>query len=171
VGIHLIGNSFDFSSSISLGAERWVKLTPHKNAENAISNLKENEYSIVVLQPKDFKLPAGSEKAFSVSQLPFEKKLALIFGNETDGVDPLFVQAADYFAYIPMFGFVESLNISVACAVTLFCSTIAESKPIQRSAPIADKQKSALRENWLRRNVRNSDIILREIEIRKTFEN
>ena len=69
-----------------------------------------------------------------------------------------------------MYGFVESLNISVACAITVFCSTIPKAKTKRRLASISEEKKAELKSKWLKQDVRNSDIILKDIERRKEFE-
>lgn len=168
-GIHLVGDSFNFSSGISLGAERWMELTPHQSSGNAIAHLKEQGFKLVALQPEDFPVSGETPKPFPVSQIPFEEKIALVFGNEKQGLTPEFIEAVDYFAFIPMCGFVESLNISVACAIALYASTVTASIPKRRTAILSANEKSELKESWLKRDVKNSDIILREVEMRAKF--
>jgi len=168
--IHLVGDSFNFSSGISLGAERWMELKPHANSKDAITHLKKEGFKLVALQPEDFPVSGDTPKPFPVSQIPFEEKIALVFGNEKQGVAPEFIEAVDYFAYIPMCGFVESLNISVACAITLHASTVKEGKPARRTSKLSEVERSELKESWLKRDVKNSDIILREIEMRTKFD-
>ncbi len=164
--VHLVGESFHYSPSISQGTERWMQLSKHADPEEAIAHLKSEGFKIVVLQPE-----AHSEReqkqAFPVSMLPFEEKLALVFGNEGLGVNDKFSNAADIHAFIPMSGFVESLNISVACAICLFSSTITKAAPEQRSAPLSPTDREELKNIWLKTGVRNSDIILKEIETRQ----
>ena len=176
--IHLLGSQsdaeFEYSSGISLGTERWMQLQHHDGADSAIDSLLLQGYEIVVLQPENdtrclnqnsVKLPVTQ---LPVTQLPFEKPLALVFGNEHSGVSKQFVERAKYHAFIPMFGFVESFNISVACAITLFCSTISPSTPQRRCQPLADSERENLRAKWLQQSVRGADIILRDVDDRDT---
>jgi tRNA (guanosine-2'-O-)-methyltransferase len=168
--VHMVGKYFEYASGISLGAEKWIDIQKYSSPQDAIAKMNEEGYAMVVLQPQDFAVPVGKIAPMSVSELPFEQKLALVFGNEKRGVDPLFLEHAKYFAYIPMYGFVESLNISVACAITLFCSTIAKSPPNKRPAGLSPEESKELKSNWLKLDVKNSDIVLREIERRTKFE-
>ena len=168
--VHMVGKYFEYSSGISLGTEKWLNIYQYANPEEVIAKIKSEGYSMVVLQPENFVVPEGKQKPISVSELPFEEKLALVFGNEKRGVDPIFQHEATYFAYIPMYGFVESLNISVACAITLFCSTIAKSPPTKRAPGLSSIETQELRSSWLKQGVRNSEIVLREIERRTKFE-
>ncbi|MGB2867639.1 MAG: TrmH family RNA methyltransferase, partial [Bacteroidota bacterium] len=58
--------------------------------------------------------------ASSLYDLDLKKKVALVFGNEHRGVSEEAAAASDATFMIPMHGMIQSLNVSVACAVTLF---------------------------------------------------
>lgn len=60
------------------------------------------------------------ERSSSLYSLDLTQPTALLFGNEDDGLSPEALALADGNFAIPQAGFAESLNISVACAVTLF---------------------------------------------------
>ena len=162
--VHLIGDSFEYSKTISLGAENWVVLNRFMDSKTAAEQLHADGYRLVVLRPK--KESDSSEDNLPIYSLPFDQKLALVFGNERSGVSPELTAAADIAAHIPMFGFVESLNVSVACAIALFCSSIdgaTGNRPLQL---ISDDERNHLRDRWFKKSVRKSDAILREIEKR-----
>ncbi len=59
-------------------------------------------------------------KSVSLYDLDLTKKIAFVFGNEHDGVSEEAALYADANFQIPMMGMIPSLNVSVACAVTLF---------------------------------------------------
>ena len=61
-----------------------------------------------------------SERAVGLYELDLTAPVALVFGNEKRGVTPEASSLADGNLLIPMMGLVQSLNISVACAVTLY---------------------------------------------------
>ncbi|MCS7036561.1 MAG: RNA methyltransferase [Saprospiraceae bacterium] len=60
------------------------------------------------------------EQSVSLYDLDLTQPAALVFGNEDDGLSPEAVAMADGNFIIPHAGFTESLNVSVACAVSLF---------------------------------------------------
>lgn len=68
-----------------------------------------------IYQPKDE--AAASVAAKGIDDLP--KRLAIVMGRETDGVSPAFLAAADKRVFIPMVGFAESFNLSVATALVV----------------------------------------------------
>ena len=165
--VHLVGPEHEFSSGISLGTERWIQLTKHHAAAEAVAALKSDGFQLVMLQPEGDSRGAGETiPSLPITDLPFEQKLALVFGNETNGVSPEFVQAIDLHAFIPMYGFVESLNVSVACAITLFCSTLGRSQDSRRTPPLGEEEKAMLKQAWLTKTVKNADAILREVSRR-----
>ena len=156
--IHLINNDSnslrDLSDGISLGSEKWVNLIQHKDESELISTLKANNMLLVALLPPD-----KNNQSIPITQLPFENPLALMFGNEVKGLNDKLIENADISAYIPMYGFVESLNISVACAISLFCSTIATTKPKLRPNRMTKARRLELREEWIRKSIQNVDKI------------
>jgi len=56
----------------------------------------------------------------SIYDMDFTQKIALVFGNEHSGVSQEAIHLSDGNVLIPQVGMIQSLNISVACAVTLF---------------------------------------------------
>ena len=57
---------------------------------------------------------------FAVQHVPdLPARLAIVMGRELDGVSPAFLAASDRLVFLPMFGYTESFNVSVATALTL----------------------------------------------------
>ncbi len=164
--IHLVGESFEFSRGISLGAERWMRIFGHKSAEDALAFLQQRAYEIVVTAPENHPLRAEIP-TLPVHDLPFDRRLAVVFGNEKAGVSDAFFQAAAMKAFIPMIGFVESLNISVACAITLYSSMLSGARSERRLQPLPAQFREDLKAEWLMQSVKHSEAILREVESRK----
>lgn len=156
--VHLLYREFDSSKGVTQGAERWLKIHKHESAEQLIEKLKAEGFKIVTLAPKD-NIKNG-ENSIPIFSLPFSGKLALVFGNEKRGVSEVFEQAADYSAYIPMFGFVESLNVSVACAISLFCSSISCAKEERQVSCISEVEQEALYASWLLKELPQANLVL-----------
>ncbi len=161
------------SPGISMGTEKWVEIVRHSSGREAIQSLKTEGFTIVTLNPPPINPPTdnltsnGSSKdCISITELPFEKKLCLLFGSELEGVDPALEHEADISAYIPMYGFVESFNVSVACAITLFCSVIKKTSPERRTPPLSETEKGALRDKWIKQSIPRSKEVLANLEKR-----
>lgn len=161
--VYCVGEEYSFSRGISLGTERWLTLHRHVSPQNVIDELRAQNYKFVVLQAEEIS-KSQQRESFPVTQLPFHTRLALIFGNEHKGVSPEFSALADFGAHIPMCGFVESLNISVAAAITLFSSTL------QPREPLSDAERMKLKLQWMKEDLRGGDAILRELEARGIIE-
>ena len=98
-----------------MGSDKWLNLTRYNEAEHntrpCLSALKQQGYRIVVAHPH--------EQDVSLYDLRLEQKTAILFGTELTGATDVALDMADEFMRIPMYGFVESFNVSVAAALTL----------------------------------------------------
>lgn len=99
-----------FKSSSS--AKKWLTVHQYENAEECFSSLRKRYSSLLTTHLAD--------DAVSLYQVDFTKSIALIFGNEHNGVSDEIRTLADGNFIIPQIGIIQSLNISVACAVTLY---------------------------------------------------
>jgi len=99
-----------FKSSSS--AKKWLTVHQYENVAECFSSLRKRYSSILTTHLSD--------DAVSLYQVDFTKSIALIFGNEHNGVSDEIRVLADGNFVIPQTGIIQSLNISVACAVTLY---------------------------------------------------
>lgn len=100
------------SRVVSAGTLRWLDIVNHRSIEECFAALRERGFTIYATHLDDNRL--------ELFDLDLTQPSALVFGNEQRGVSPEAVEAADATMIIPMMGMVQSLNISVACAVTLY---------------------------------------------------
>lgn len=103
---------------VALGAETWMKWKQYKNLTVLIKNLKKKGVKIVALEK--------SAQSQDIGTVDFSFPLALIVGNEVDGVDPKILALCDSVVYIPMYGQKESLNVSIAAGIAMY--TIGQQK-------------------------------------------
>lgn len=96
----------------SSSAAKWLTIHQVDNAEECFSLLRKRYSTILTTH-------LGSD-AISLHNIDFTKSIALIFGNEHSGVSDEIRALADGNFVIPQVGIIQSLNISVACAVTLY---------------------------------------------------
>ena len=145
--VHAIVGSHGFRASrgVSKGTQRWLDVIRYESAGTCVSRLKEAGFSIYV---------AAMDAAASPDDLRGVERLAVVFGNEHRGVSSEMRAAADGTFSIPMRGFVESLNVSVAAAITMQTLTAIE-RP--RLSPT---RKRELLARFLMNSVRNADEII-----------
>lgn len=96
----------------SSSAAKWLTVHPFDNAEECFSRLRKKYKCILTTYL--------STDAVSLYELTLTEKLALVFGNEHSGVSEEIRKLSDGNFIIPQVGMIQSLNISVACAVTLY---------------------------------------------------
>lgn len=97
---------------VSLGAETWMKWKPYKNIVPLVKNLKKKGVRIVALEK--------TEGSGDIGEADFDFPLALIVGNEVDGVDKKVLQLCDQVVHIPQYGKKESLNVSIAAGIAMY---------------------------------------------------
>ncbi|MEB2313996.1 MAG: RNA methyltransferase [Sorangiineae bacterium] len=114
--VHVIPkeDAFPVSSGVAKGTERWLDVTLHRTAEDALRALRARAFTLVATHPRGKLVPGD------LARVP---RLALVLGNEHDGIGAALTRAADESVRIPMRGFVESLNVSVAGAVLIHAAT------------------------------------------------
>lgn len=96
----------------SAGSRRWVDVHYYTDAARCFAHVK-NRYQRVLGTHLD-------EQATSLYHLDLKQPTAFLFGNERDGLSAEALSYADGNFLIPQVGMATSLNISVACAVTLY---------------------------------------------------
>lgn len=96
----------------SSGARRWVDVHYYDDIEKCYEHVRKN-YDVILATHLD-------AEATSLYDLDLTQSVALLYGNERDGISQESLKHADGNFIIPQMGFVQSLNISVACAVGLY---------------------------------------------------
>lgn len=97
---------------VSLGAEKTVAWEYKKRAADIVKKLKKDGVQILALEKNRTSHPIKSIKLTS--------RVAIILGNEVEGVSIALLKEADVVAHIPMLGQKESLNVSVAAGIAMF---------------------------------------------------
>ena len=97
----------------ALGATDSVNWEFEKNTIDAISKLKKNGYQIVAIEQ--------ANKSTNLNEFNITKKpIAIILGNEVDGVDENVINICDDVIEIPQFGTKHSLNISITAGIVIW---------------------------------------------------
>ena len=115
--VHVIENKYfnKVSRYVAKGSQKWLSFHRYKNeaanTENCLQHLREKGYQIVATTPHN--------DSCLLHDFDISKKTAFVFGVEKEGVSEYTMQQSDGFLKIPMVGFTESLNISVAAAIIL----------------------------------------------------
>ena len=162
--VHIIEgtNRFRTNPGVEVGAAQWLTLRRYRHRDHtdandnstgngatrmAVDSLRQAGYRIVATTPHpddhalvDFDLLPGP--------------VALLFGNEPDGLSSYVLEQADEYMHIPMFGFVDSFNISVSAALVLYQLTNSlRASDLDWQLGIAER--AELLRNWIGKRLRD----------------
>ncbi|MEE9373654.1 MAG: RNA methyltransferase [Saprospiraceae bacterium] len=108
----LVGRKLIDNQSSSTGINKWITIHEYNDISKCITDLKK-KYDLIIGTILD-------NTAKSIYSYNYLGKTAIVFGNEKDGITPDLQNHIEHYMVIPQVGFAQSLNISVACAVTLY---------------------------------------------------
>lgn len=154
--IHVIENRYvnRVSKYVAKGSQKWITSKRYKedgeNTINCIDSLKESGYQIIATTPHN--------NSCLLQDFDITKKSAFVFGAEANGVSDTVINLADGFLKIPMVGFTESLNISVAAAIILQDVTT-KLRNSDLSWQLSEKEKEFLYFDWVKKTIKNVDKI------------
>jgi tRNA (guanosine-2'-O-)-methyltransferase len=147
--VHLVEGAERFvaSNRVAQGTERWVDVVTHDSARACVAALHERGYRVYV---------AAMDGRLRPEDLAAQPRVAIVFGNEHAGVSDELRALADGTYTIPMRGFVQSLNVSVAAAITLAAATLG------RPGDLDAEQRQTLRARYLLASIPRAHEILNE---------
>ena len=159
--VHVIENSNEFNvyKDITLGSSNWLNINKYNKEENnskaCFDSLKKQGYKIVATSPL--------QHHDSVFDFNVDDKIALVLGNELNGISEIAKQEADEFITIPMYGFTESFNISVSAALCL--SEI--SKRVRESDidwKLSEEEKNDVLIKWYKHSIKHGKKLAKEFK-------
>ena len=158
--IHFIedASKYSINPGVLKGSDKWIDLIKHKEkggntTEKCFEHLRHAGYTIYAMDPA----PEGK----NIDEVPVDTKIALVMGNELKGISDYAQKHADGLVRIPMYGFTESLNISVSAAIGLN-TLVPKIRQSSHAWRLTDEEKDNIRLKWYRKCVRNSALLERE---------
>lgn len=139
-------DKFKESKRVTQGADKWLISKKWKSTEAAVKSLKDEGFKIAV---------TSLEGGKPIADCDFNRPTTICFGNELKGASKTLLDLADEKVFIPMKGFVQSFNISVAAALSFYHIS-------QNSTSVApDLNKSQLLEAYyLLRSIKSPERLL-----------
>jgi tRNA (guanosine-2'-O-)-methyltransferase len=152
--IHMIelGEKFRESQRTTAGADKWVELKKWKSTKDCVQELKKQGKQIVVTHLDATSIP--------ISEVDFSKPTAIVLGNEKEGVSKEMIESADHRVIIPMVGFVQSYNISVAGALCFYHIYQDRVRRLGKQGDLTDSEKNILRAIYYMRTQPSSEDVL-----------
>ncbi len=102
-------SQFKESARVTQGADKWLNVKKWQSTPTALKHLKAKGVKIYTT--------ALTDQAVEIRDLDFSNPVALVLGNEKEGVSKEALDLSDGNVLIPMVGFTQSFNISVAAAL------------------------------------------------------
>jgi tRNA (guanosine-2'-O-)-methyltransferase len=132
-------SGFRPNAAVTQGADKWLDVVRHREIGACVAALRHSHRRILGSRLTDDAVP--------VEQLPFGERLALVFGNEHAGLSADFSAQCDGFFRIPMNGFAQSFNVSVAVGMALGTAML-ERRRLGLGGDLTDAQQASLRQRF-----------------------
>lgn len=114
--IYILNTSIEkhkkWGAKSSSSAAKWLSVHQFTDLDECVAGLRKNFDKIYTTHL--------SKEATALYKMDLTEKVALVFGNEHSGCSEAIIDKADGNFIIPQAGIIKSLNISVACAVSLY---------------------------------------------------
>lgn len=148
VGVHEVflldtaqRSDYQLGRKSSASADKWQIIHRFNDLELCFKEVRKSYQRVLTTH-----LSQDSESIFETE---LSSSVALLFGNEKDGVSDEALAAADGNIVIPQQGLIESLNISVACAVTLFeAMRQRQAKGMYEQSAFSEAELQAMFDTW-----------------------
>lgn len=140
---------------ISMAAHRWIDLHRVDDGASLIDFARARGMTV---------FGAGPRGDLTLAELPADRPVLMLFGNEREGLRPETLHACDHVFRIPMYGFCESFNVSVSVGITLAAHTArvrARLAADGRAGDLPPARREALLARWLLADVRGAAGIVR----------
>lgn len=153
--VHLIQPERAKASSAARGAERWLNIHVHSSLEECVSVLHKEGYQLWVADIE--------EGAHTPHSIPIDHPIAVLMGTELTGVSKEARELADGCIYVPMLGFTQSLNVSVAAA----CIMHTLSHRISQASPkrLSDAHIDHMVDAWKKRDENNKRNLRKKLKL------
>jgi tRNA (guanosine-2'-O-)-methyltransferase len=156
-------NEYKVNPEIALGASKWLDIHKYSQAEGGVTQ------TIADLRSKGYRIVATTPHTDDILLDDFDVtrgRAAFFFGTEQNGLSEAVMKQADEFVRIPMYGFTESFNVSVSAALVMRHITSQMRREKVAWQLTADEQHNLIFD-WLRRSIRQSDLILEKYSSNK----
>lgn len=150
--MHVVENDhrFQLSPGVTQGASKWLDMKRWRNRDrdntaDCLSSLSARGVRLFATSPH--------ESGYTPDTLPLDKPVAIVFGHEKTGVSDRAFDMCDARLRIPMYGFVESFNLTVSVGMCLSRLRSRVEAELPDRARVSPEEKNELLLAWLRQSV------------------
>jgi tRNA (guanosine-2'-O-)-methyltransferase len=132
---------FPVNEAISTRVEKWLHFSTYFSTEECIAFLKKKGFTVAATHL--------GPSAIDYTKFDYTRPVALIFGNEAEGISSKALDLADAAIRVPMFGMAQSLNLSVSTGVILY-EAIRQRREAGYlfSQSLSEKEMKRIRKQW-----------------------
>lgn len=145
--LHVIeaANRFSATKGVTRGAHRWIDLLRWPQPVHAIHALQGRGFRVYATAP---------DAAVAVEEVDVATPVAVLFGNEHQGLSRSAVSACDGEIRVPMFGFTESYNLSVTVGLAMSRVATRRREYLSASGDLTPEHRARLRARWFALRIR-----------------
>src|SRR5581483_5999861 len=149
--VRVVGTPLRFSERVTQGCEKWLHLAADADIDACARELK----------PRGFRLYAAVPgAAAALEELDPVEPSAFWIGNEHAGLTPRARELADREYRIPLHGFSQSVNLSVATALTVYTHATRRRRALGREGDLDEAALKKLRAAYYAKDLRGADAIV-----------
>lgn len=149
-----VAERFSATGGVTLGAHRWIDLHRWPSPTAAVAGLRARGFRIYAT------LPGAAQ---TIGEVDVTTPVAVMFGNERDGLTAEAVAACDGAVGVPMFGFTESFNLSVTVALAMTQIAARRRATIGALGDLDEARRRVLRARWFAMRLRGADAVLERV--------
>jgi tRNA (guanosine-2'-O-)-methyltransferase len=149
--VRVVGSSFRFSERVTQGCDKWLDVERDATIDACVASLKARGFKLYAAVP-------GA--ATSLEELDPLVPGAFVVGNERDGLTPAARAACDVEFTIPMRGFSQSVNLSVATALCVYTHAERRRRALGQIGDLDEEGLLRLRADYYRRDLRGAEAIV-----------
>ncbi len=157
--VHVVelGVHFKPNPRITQGCDKWLDVSRHTDVDAAVATLRQTGHRVLV---------TALDATDTLDTLDFAQPTCLAFGNEKAGVTHRLRELADGTFKIPMMGFVQSFNLSVAVGICAYAAATARRHALGCASDLPAERRATLHERWVRLACEHSEAVLAELSRR-----
>lgn len=148
-------------TTVAKGADKWLNFhyyndPSQNNTQTCIKHLKSQGYAIAAT--------TLGKNSIALEEIPLNQPLAIMIGTEKNGLSQDACSQADFFLEIPMYGFIQSYNLSVCAAIVLY-TLITKLRNSQINWQLSENEKRDTLLLWLQRCINHWQVFADKVLI------
>lgn len=156
--IDVANTKFKAANRVTKGSDKWLQVETFSDVESCVQKLKGRGYKIYATH---------LEASVSIEEVDFTHASAVVFGNEKEGVSKQMLDLVDGRFVLPMLGFSQSFNISVAASLAFSYVHYAQKEAQGGPLFLDEREQGILAANYVLRSFDNPEALLKELMTRK----